>query len=472
MKTRLLPLFFLLSILTLLLACQIGSRAVPPTAAPNPSAQPPAPGKDNPSAGGASEQNHPGGIDLSNPAAGLEGLSNYHQTLSIELNGTLQGAAYEEGLHLERFVHGEDESLLVNSFASPTGSIYLFDARLDGYHYSQSQVNAACRAEPLAEAQAAGPNPALRLPAVFGMQEAGREPLDGLTAVRYIFDEKSLSSRDGALRKASGQLLLAENSGILLRYELTVELVSEEFSGSRTYIYELNPIEADQPLRLPLACPPVLADVPVLAGAQDLTNLPGFQRYLAPVNRSQAVVFFFDELTSLGWRAMPGSTPDQTNLDSATTVLSFAQTYEEGGRVLVLQLNEAGGQLQVIAQSVLTKNPVQPDTAGDIPFPGDEAPEGDPASGESAILPTDLPAYPNAQVMMQTDAVLMLTVNAPIADVLAFYTREMENTGWTLAKDINDTSMTFLLYTRDSASVAIAVAEQNGVIQVVITATE
>ena len=361
---------------------------------------------------------------------------------------------------------------MVNSFASPTGSVYLFDARLSGYHYSQSDANAACRAEPLIEAGYSTSNPALRLPAVFGMREDGREPLDGLTAIRYTFDEESLSNRDGALKKATGLVLLAENSGLLLRYELTVELASADFTGTRAYRYSLEQIEQGQSVRLPANCPPVLTELPLLDGAQNVTNLPGFQHYSAPAGRREAVQFYNEALAALGWLAMPGSTPDQADLDSATTVLSFAQTYEEGGRVLILQLSEADGQLQVIAQSALTKNPVQPGAAGDTPIPSDEEPEDDTTSGESATLPIDLPAYPNAQVVMQTDAVLMLTVDAPIADVLEFYTREMENTGWTLAKDIYDTTMTLLLYTRDSASVAIAIAEQNGVIQVVITATE
>ena len=258
----------------------------------------------------------------------------------------------------------------------------------------------------------------------------------------------------------------------MLRYELTVELASADFTGSRTYRYSLDQVEQGQSVRLPANCPPVLADLPLLDGAQNVTNLPGFQRYSAPVGRREAVEFFNEALTALGWLAMPGSTPDQADLDSAATVLSFAQAYEEGGRVLILQLSEADGQLQVIAQSAITKNPVQPGAGGDTPIPNDEEPEDDPTGGESATLPTDLPAYPDAQVIMQTDAVLMLTVDAPIADVLEFYTREMENAGWTLIRDINDTTMTLLMYTRNSASVAIAVADQNGAIQVVITATE
>lgn len=472
MKTKLtktLPVLILLSVMTLLLACQIGSRvASSPT-------QQPSNGKEAAPTQSAASDNKTfpqGDANLPDPALGLDQFTSYRQTLSIELNGTLQGSPYQEALHLERAYLGGEESHLVNSFASPSGPVHLFDARLGGYHYSQSQVNAACRAEPLTEGQNPGPNPALRLPAVFGMREDGREPVDGLTAIRYTFDENSLSNRDGALKKATGLVLLAENSGLLLRYELTVELASADFTGARTYRYSLDQIEQGQSVRLPANCPPVLADLPLLDGAQNVTNLPGFQRYSAPVERRAAVEFFNEALTSLGWLAMPGSAPDQADLDSAATVLSFAQTYEEGGRVLVIQLSEADGQLQVIAQSALTKNSVQPGTSSDAPIPSDDEPEDDPASGESATLPTDLPAYPNAQVVMQTDAVLMLTADAPIADVLAFYTREMENAGWTLIREINDTTMTLLMYSRDSASVAIAVADQDGVVQIVITSTK
>ena len=210
--TQTLPVLVILSVMALLLACQIGSRVA------SPSNQQPSTGKEAAPTQLAAPGNKTfpqGDADLPDPAIGLDQLSSYRQTLSIELDGTLQGAPYQEDLNLERTYLDGEESLLVNSFASPTGSIYLFDARLGGYHYSQNQVNAACRAEPLSEGEYAPPNPALRLPAVFGMREDGREPLDGLTAIRYTFDENSLSNRDGALKEASGLVLLAENSGLL-----------------------------------------------------------------------------------------------------------------------------------------------------------------------------------------------------------------------------------------------------------------
>ncbi len=426
--------------------------------APAPAAQP----------AGADPQ---GDADLEQPGQGLDALPGYRQTLEITLRGTLDGSPYEETQRIERQVTGADGALRVTSSATGGQPVSLFDAFVDGYHYSQEREAASCRAEPVDDSTAAHPNLALRLPTTVGMAETGRGMRSGVAAVQYSFDQTSLAALDGTLRAASGEAWIAQEGGAVLGYTLTAEIDTGSFRGTRSWVYTLEPGAAVQ---LPAACQPVLAGLPALPGAADTTNLPGFQRYYASASSAEAVAFYYDQLTALGWQALPGSAPDQADLESEATVVSYAQPYGDGGRVLVIQLAESNGRLQVVLQSALTRQPVQSNVSG-APIDAETETEEEPQPPEDAsqpLLPDDLPEYPGATVVTRMDNFIMLNISAGAETVKEFYVEALTAAGWKLEQDVQSAGMTMLRWSRDGQSLMLNLLPQGSTLQVTITAVE
>lgn len=461
----------------LLLALSISACGAKPAAT---TTEPPAPGASAPAAtevpaAPAGETAQPaatfpeGDTDLEHPGQGLDALPSYRQTLEMTLRGTLDSSPYEETQRIERLVAGENGWLRVSSSATGSQPVEMFDAFLDGYHYSQDRAGVSCRAEAVDENTAPHPELAQRLPSAFGIREAGREQRGEAAAVHYTFDAQSLPPRDGTLQQASGEVWIAEAGGAVLAYNLTAEIAAGEFVGTRTWSYAL---EEGAPVQLPAACQPVLAGLPTLPGAADVLNLSGFQRYAAPASRSEAVAFYYSQLTALGWQALPGSAPEQADLESEATVVSYAQPYADGGRVLVIQLSDDGGQLQVVLQSVLTRAPVQPGVTS-APIDAETEPEDEePTDASQPLLPEDLPEYPGATVVTRLEYFVILNIDAPAADVADFYTRELTAAGWQQEQNMDNAGMTMLLWSREGKSLSVTIMEQGSTLQVAITATD
>lgn len=443
-------------ILTLLLAACGGSA---PTVQSAPlDTQPPA---RNEPAPGQPVERPANGVDLGNPSAGLDQLTAYRQTLTQ----TTRSADGEQAQTVERLVSDQNESILVSG-----DSLYLFATRLDGFRYSQDQPGAACRAEPVADAPALDQNLAQRLPPVSGMQEAGQEQINGLPATHYTFDQSSLSDAGGVLQSAEGEAWLAQDSGLVLKYELTVQLKSADFNGSRSWSYQLEQLE-EAAVILPSPCQPVLADLPTLPNPADVTHLPGFTLYYAATSRAEVVTFYYDQLTAQGWEALPGSAPEQADLSSAVTAISFARPHQDGAQVLVIQLSEVEGRLQVIAQSVLTMKPLH-SAASAAPVEQAEDDSEEPPSSEPGVLPADLPEYPGATILTEIENMRMLTTPDEPDKVIEFFKAELLPLGWTLEQEINQGEMASLMFTRDGHTLAITVVVADGATQISVAAVD
>jgi len=411
-----------------------------------------------------------GSYDLVDPTLGLDSLSSFQQKLTMTLKGSLQGKPYEEIQHIEREVAGGNESIRVNGDTTLTDPTYLFSAQLAGFHYSQDLAGASCRAEPVKVKKSIEVNPALRLPAAFGIQEVGRESRNNMEAIHYSFNEKSLLERDVAVKKAKGEVWVAKDSGIVLKYELEAELASKDISAVRIWSYELNQVNQGVMLHLPESCLPILSDLPVMPGAVELVQMPGFQRYHANANRVEAVAFFYTNLPALGWKALPGSSPETADTTTEVTVLSFVQNYLDGGRVLVIQLSGIKPALQVTAQTTLTKAPVETNISTDkIPTP--EAGKADPEQPliGDRFFPEDLPIFPGAVKIDVSETFIVWNIKAPAAKVIAFYTQEMENSGWTLDQRVDNGKMVLLKWSREEETLLINFVDQGDMVRVTTT---
>lgn len=464
MKPTSTPILLILSALLLaMLACQLGGPAASaPTASQSnqPGSQPPA-------------ANAQSGVNLSDPAQGLAALTGYRQQFTLALKGSAQGSAYEETQTIERVVAGGEDTLMVRGQSPAGGVFYLFDARLAGYHYSQTQENGSCRAEAADTAPAPDLNPAARLPAAFGLKEAGRDTLAGQPALHYTFDETALVDTDNQVQTASGEVWLAEGSGLVLKYELSVQLGTPEFTGERSWSYLLQTDQPSLAVSLPPVCPPMLGDLPRLPGASEVEELPGFLRYSASVSREEAVAFYASELPALGWQALPGSDPQTADLTLESTVLSYVQPYLQGSRVLVIQLMEQPGSLQVIAQTALTRSPVQPNvSAPPAEWSEDTPAEDQPSSPPAGVgrLPADLPLFPGAKVTNQMQNFLMFSASSPATQIADFYTQQMENAGWTLEQEVTNANLIILMWSRGAETLVLNLAQERASTQATLTA--
>lgn len=426
------------------------------------------------------------GFDLLTPAQGLGGLNGYRQHLVVALAGDLDGTDLTETQETERQVMSSGQSMRMLGQKNSADPVYSYLAIQDGYRYSQEREGGSCRAAPATQAVPVELDPAASLPAVQDMQEAGREVRDGLAAVRYTFDERSLADPDGLINSASGEVWLAEDGEVVLSYILNVTLDGQGFRGSRSWQYELSQINEDIPVNLPPGCPPVPADLPTLPEAENMELMPGFARYNAPGDRLTAVEFYNSELSKMGWQALPGSSAETADLDGESTALAFARARNEGGQVLVLQLSEANGELRVIAQTILTSQPVQVDSGilseglpaaeGEIeppaPETGDEPGFFTPENTGQGQLPADLPIYPGARNTGQIGYLASFETEDAPTEVGDFYQAELEKLGWTLDQNTAMPGMVMQMWSKDGTTLMITAMEEGGVTQITVTAME
>ncbi|MEN6411041.1 MAG: hypothetical protein ABFD44_15160, partial [Anaerolineaceae bacterium] len=141
-----------------------------------------------------------GGADLTSPMSGLAGLGSYRQQFELGVSGTRQGSPVETRQTITRNVLGADEMVSVTQTGADDAALELTEAWLGGYHYSQDRPGASCRAEAQPADEKKGDNPAVCLPAVYGMQEAGREVINDQAAIHYTFDKTSLIDNEGVLK--------------------------------------------------------------------------------------------------------------------------------------------------------------------------------------------------------------------------------------------------------------------------------
>jgi hypothetical protein len=208
-----------------------------------------------------------------------------------------------------------------------------------------------------------------------------------------------------------------------------------------------------------------------MPGAVDLVQMPGFQRYQTRAGREEAVAFYHTELSTLGWEPLPGSSPDSVDITSAATVLSYFQNYLDGGRILVIQLSKKDALLEVIAQTALTKAPIQTDrSSGKIATPdGVKAAPDQPPTG-NVLLPADLPFFQGAEKVAEAESFVVWDIKAPAAKVTDFYTQEMENSGWVLNQRVENGKMIFLKWSREGEILLFNLDDRGEVTQLTVTA--
>ncbi|MBI4926462.1 MAG: hypothetical protein HY835_01765 [Anaerolineae bacterium] len=340
MKKSRLPLVLLIILALILAGCNPGSPAAPadnppapPDQAGSPTAAPQQP---------AAQSKGPGDFDLSSPAAGLENLQSYRQSLRTSFDGQIGAEQRQSSLSLVREVVNDPPTRL--SWLEMDGKPAQFYGRMGSVEYRQPAPDANCTATAATDA-GGQPSPAelqlATLPPIFGATLAGEEQLNGVSARHYTFDERALGLAGQAV--ASGEVWVAASGGYILRYTLRLDapadLLGPEVSGVQTWTYELSEIDAGK-TSLPQACQPLQADipVPVLENAVMLQQEPGYWVYQVTSGIEPAIAFYQQQAEALGWKiGTPTAFGDVTRLSLRPPDGSLAQlTLQAQGDLLTV----------------------------------------------------------------------------------------------------------------------------------------
>jgi hypothetical protein len=410
-----------------------------------------------------------GDLDLSDPTVGLKDLSNYSQTLTISAKGTLNGKPYESNETLQRTSAGENEMVDINDSTTDNSPVDFQYARIDGYRYSIDGEGSPCQIAPIKDEKDSLADPASRLPAVHAAVKIGSEEINGVAVLHYKFDETNVKRQSGKNDHAQGEFWMAEDGGYLVKYELSAEISSDTFTGTRRWSYELNPSIGEDAVRLPDSCQPMLTDLPKLQDAADTVMQPGFQQYFTAASRSEVIKFYNEALPPLGWQVLPGSKPEEMDLTSAVQTPAFTRETPAGATLLVIRLDETDSRLRITAQTAALSQVVPIEPTGITPTPETE---DTPPASPSFSLPDDLPEYPGAVVVNQTDTFLMLETDDPLQDAAAFYKAEMPVLDWTFDGEMNQSGIVVQSWVKPEVSLVITLTESQGKTQIMIAVRE
>jgi hypothetical protein len=172
------------------------------------------------------------------------------------------------------------------------------------------------------------------------LDPAGPETVAGEPGTRYTFQAESL----GDFTDASGELVLADEGGYVLRYDFTSSTIDSHFmpgqAGQLSWHFAITNTSPGETLSAPDGC---AIDLPVMDDATELTSLFGVTTYTTP-SSSEAVVAFYEEaLPPEGWGryTLPATQDD-------TTLLVYARAGEFLNINIVAM--ESGSEVQLISE--------------------------------------------------------------------------------------------------------------------------
>lgn len=411
----------------------------------------------------------PGDIDLPDPAVGLSQLPGFNQTLTIITEGSLNGEPYKSIQTMDRTTNGENELVKISDSTTASKPVNLQVARMDGYQYSIEQEGQSCHAAPLIGKTFPLNDPSSRLLAVYGATKNGREEIRGISTLHYSFNEKSVARKSGEDDHAQGEFWIAEVGGYVVKYILSVNTMSGDFSGKRSWSYELVPLTEKDAIQLPGSCQPVLVDLPTLPDSANLIMQPGFQQYLTNSTRTEVVNFYTASLPPLGWQALPGSRLEDIDLTADVQVLAFNRETTSGSILLVIRLDEKDSMLRVTAQTAINRQALE--VNNEITTAISEEQET-PSTEITNYLPDDLPSYPGAAVISKMDSNLLLESTDSTQEIASFYKKEMVTFGWILNNELIQSGMTVQTWGKEEDTLMITFIENQGKVQIMISAND
>jgi hypothetical protein len=201
----------------------------------------------------------------------------------------------------------------------------------------ERQPDGMCAIEEIAEEGALAWEPASVLPVVIGAEEAGQEDINGLATTRYTFDQRATTYAQDTT--AQGEVWFADESGVVVKYSLTVEgALGEGVEGTLTWDYILDP---EPTVELPSDCGIVLVDAPLMDDASDILRGPGTTSFKTQSTPQEIAAFYQEQLPALSWEIS-----GEPLLEDDHVVLKFARG-DEILSVLVV-VKETGTEVMLL----------------------------------------------------------------------------------------------------------------------------
>jgi hypothetical protein len=248
-------------------------------------------------------------FDLLQPTSGLDRLSSYQASLTLQFQGT-EGAQPVQWsrTYVMRAARSGGSFRQMDLETSRTGAAATrrMLAEVNGYQYEKVDQE-ACAALPADQVTALAEQwePASLLLGFSGAALAGEETIESLDAVRYTFDQRSLGQTD--LTQSAGEVWMAASNGVVLRYTL-IQQGSEDYfgegvAGSLSWTYEVTKINQPQILSLPVDClQPAVLELPLPADASQVNQSDDFLSFTTALTETELLDFYRPTLEAGGWQ--------------------------------------------------------------------------------------------------------------------------------------------------------------------------
>jgi hypothetical protein len=172
------------------------------------------------------------------------------------------------------------------------------------------------------------------------LDPAGPETVAGQPGARYTFEADSL----GDFADTSGDLVLADEGGYVLRYEFSGSTTDSRFmpgqAGRLSWRFAITNTDPSEALSAPDGC---TIDLPVMDDAAELTSLFGVITYTTSSSSEVVAAFYEEALPQAGWGryTLPATQGD-------TTLLVYARA----GEFLNVNITakESGSEVQLISE--------------------------------------------------------------------------------------------------------------------------
>lgn len=246
----------------------------------------------------------PGSFRLEDPRIGLVDLSSYKATLTLSFAGTQDNQPSQWSHTFVMLANQENAAHQVTIEAAGGDPAPVFMLEMNGVSYElDGEKNCSASTTPAGSSLSATWELAGFLPGVIGAEAAGSETMNGVATDHYTFDERALG--EAGFSKSSGQVWVASETGVVVRYLLTTSAGADYFGkgieGAQTWEYNLTDINQPVTIDLPVGCPGGLVEAPLMPAAQSIRKLPSVTVYSIAGSIQDVFAFYREQLPALGW---------------------------------------------------------------------------------------------------------------------------------------------------------------------------
>jgi hypothetical protein len=242
-------------------------------------------------------------VDMS---TGIDSLPSYTASLIVQFTGSDSTTPRAWSMTLTATKSGSPASTALRIDTTGTGAPFgaAYEVQRDGQSYSAA-ANGGCDSRPASEAASIVGvlAPAQLLASVVGATPVGREPVNGMTADHFTFNQAAVGLADVA--SGTGDLWTATADGTVLKETLTLTGAGLPFGetapGTMSWAYELANAASPPQIDLPSGCATATLDLPVTADAGDVNRGATIISFKTPSTAAQVVAFYKQAGIAAGW---------------------------------------------------------------------------------------------------------------------------------------------------------------------------